>query len=79
MSDIPTKTYPPEFLQALISDHEAPRDGQTLLLWDAFREVAMLGCWSDEWGGWEQEESYLEIPQPTYWMSIEPPPAGGTR
>ena len=27
MSDIPTKTYPPSFLHALIADHEAERAG----------------------------------------------------
>ena len=68
MSETPTGWQPIE---------TAPRDGRTLLLWDASREVGILGCWSDEWGGWEQEESYLEIPQPTHWMLIEPSPAGG--
>jgi hypothetical protein len=29
MSDIPTKTYPPSFLHALIADHEAERAGAT--------------------------------------------------
>ena len=29
MSDIPTKTYPPEFLHALIADHEAEQAGGT--------------------------------------------------
>ncbi len=29
MSDIPTKTYPPSFLRALIADHEAERAGAT--------------------------------------------------
>ena len=28
MSDIPTKTYPPEFLRAMIADHEAEQAGQ---------------------------------------------------
>ena len=29
MSDIPTKTYPPSFLHALIADHEAAQAGAT--------------------------------------------------
>jgi hypothetical protein len=29
MSDIPTKTYPPSFLHALIADHEAEQAGAT--------------------------------------------------
>ncbi len=29
MSDIPTKTYPPSFLRAMIADHEAERAGAT--------------------------------------------------
>jgi hypothetical protein len=29
MSDIPTKTYPPEFLEAMIVDHEAQQAGAT--------------------------------------------------
>ena len=29
MSDAPTKTYPPEFLEAMIADHEAERAGAT--------------------------------------------------
>ena len=29
MSDIPTKTYPPSFLHAMISDHEAEQAGAT--------------------------------------------------
>lgn len=29
MSDLPVKTYPPEFLQAMIADHEAEQAGAT--------------------------------------------------
>lgn len=56
----------------------APRDGRRLLLWDASGDVAKFGCWSDKLNGWKTRWSfYAENPPPTYWMEIEPPPAGG--
>ena len=55
----------------------APRDGRRLLLWDARRDMAIFGVWSVEWDGWKQWLFPLEITEPSHWMLIEPPPAGG--
>lgn len=66
----------PSGWQGWLPIETAPRDGRTLLLWDASREKAVFGYWSDEEDRWLQDLNDVEIYQAIYWMSIEPPPTG---
>jgi hypothetical protein len=67
MSDIPTKTYPPSFLRALIADHEAERAGATPeessaieTKGDSMSNIARFQILNDEWVRYDDHRAEVE-------------------